>query len=45
MKRAGSASSLAHLRDVCGKARACGAHKDRIHAGRMDRDCEATKGF
>lgn len=26
MKRAGSASSLAHLRDVCGKTRALGAH-------------------
>lgn len=26
MKRAGSASSLVHLRDVCGKTRARGVH-------------------
>ena len=45
MKHAGSASSLAHLRDVCGKTYAYDEHKDRIHAGRTDRDCEATKGF
>lgn len=45
MKRVGSASSLVHLRDVYGKTYACDEHKDRIHAGRTDRDCEATKGF